>query len=66
MNTAKLRGIIAENGETGASLAEILGISPKTFYSKMKNGKFGVDEARELKEILNMSDQLFIEVFLLE
>lgn len=55
VNTAKLRGIIAENGKTQHDVAKMLGIAPKTFYEKMKKGKFGSDD------IQVMIDELHIE-----
>ena len=44
VNTAKLRGIIAENGMTQQDVAKMLGIAPKTFYGRMKKAKFGSDD----------------------
>ena len=55
VNTAKLRGIIAENGKTQQDVAKMLGIAPKTFYERMKKGKFGSDD------IQVMIDELHIE-----
>lgn len=55
VNTAKLRGIIAENGKTQQDVAKMLGIAPKTFYERMKKGKFGSDD------IQIMIDELHIE-----
>ena len=55
VNTAKLRGIIAENGKTQQDVAKMLGITPKTFYERMKKGKFGSDD------IQVMIDELHIE-----
>lgn len=47
MNVAKLRGIISERGMSQREVAKAIGISEKTFYTKMKNGKFGTDEAEK-------------------
>lgn len=44
INTNKLRGVIAEKGLSQAKVADILGITPKTFYSKMEKGVFDSDE----------------------
>ena len=55
VNTAKLRGIIAENGMTQQDVAKMLGIAPKTFYGRMKKAKFGSDD------IQIMIDELHIE-----
>jgi len=41
IRTDELRGIIAKNGLSQANVAEMLGITPKTFYEKMKNVAFG-------------------------
>ena len=55
VNTAKLRGIITENGKTQQDVAKMLGIAPKTLYERMKKGKFGSDD------IQVMIDELHIE-----
>ena len=44
VNTQKLRGIIAERGLAQQDVAEMIGKTPKTFYEKMKKGKFDSDE----------------------
>lgn len=56
MNTGKLRGIMAEKGYSGRDIAQILGISEKTFYSKMKRGVFGTDEAAKMVSVLDIED----------
>lgn len=55
VNTNKLRGIIAERGLDQKDVAEMIGKSPKTFYEKMKRGKFDSDE------IMSMVSGLSIE-----
>ena len=44
VDTRKLRGVIAENGKTQKDVAEMIGITPKTFYERMQRGVFGSDE----------------------
>ena len=44
INVNALRGEMAENGITGEQMAKFIGITPKTFYKKMKDGIFGSDE----------------------
>ncbi len=64
VNVDKLRGIIAERGLSQRKVAERLGMTEKTFYTKMKNGVFGTDEAYELIAILsieNPADIFFAE-----
>ena len=52
----ELKGIIAKNGYTQKQVAEGIGITPKTFYEKMKKGVFGSDEIRKMIEILNINN----------
>lgn len=54
IQTNELRGIIAKNGLSQAKVAKMLGISSKTFYSKMKKGKFGSDEIQIMIEKLSI------------
>lgn len=56
MNAARLRGIIAENGLSQRDVAKAIGMSEKTFYSKMKNGKFGIDEAEAMIRLLKIEN----------
>ena len=44
IKTDELRGIIAKNGLSQSAMALKIGITPKTFYEKMKLGVFGSDE----------------------
>lgn len=53
--TDELRGIIAKNRLSQSDVAAMIGVTPKTFYDKMKNGVFGSDE------IQIMIDELHIE-----
>lgn len=54
IDTARLRGEIARNGLTGADLAKIIGITPKTFYAKMRRGVFGSDEIETMINALEI------------
>lgn len=51
-----LRGKIAEKGLSQAKMAKELGISPKTFYEKMKRGVFGSDEMEIMIRILEIDE----------
>ena len=55
IRTDKLRGLIAENGFTQAEVANRIGISPKTFYRKMRLGIFGSDEMDCMISLLHIS-----------
>lgn len=54
LDANKLRGLIVEKGYTQKDMADLLGITPKTFYTKMTNGGFGIDEAKILIDKLNI------------
>lgn len=56
MNTAKLKGIIAERGFSQNDVAKAIGISSRSFYSKMKRGVFGTDEATAMVELLKIQN----------
>ena len=56
INTAKLRGIIAEKGKSQSEVAKAIGITPKTFYHKMNKGVFGSDEIEVMIEYLDIND----------
>ena len=56
MDTAKLRGIIAERGFSQREVARRIGMTEKTFYTKMKSGIFGIDEADRMIELLDIKD----------
>lgn len=56
VDTNKLRGIIAERGTTQNKVAESIGITPKTFYAKMKKRVFGTDEIEKMMSVLNIED----------
>ena len=54
IRTDKLRGIIAERGMAQSDVAAIIGITPKTFYEKMKAGVFGSDEIEKMIDSLQI------------
>ena len=60
INTNKLRGIIAEKGFTQPTIAKTIGITPKTFYEKMKKGVFSNTEIEALTEALDISNPLSV------
>ena len=54
IKTDELRGIIAKNGLSQTDVAKMIGITPKTFYEKMKNGVFGSDEIQIMIDELHI------------
>lgn len=60
----KIKALIIERGLTQEQTARKIGVTPKTFYNKMKKGKFGTDEAQKLIKILSIDNP--IEIFFAE
>lgn len=58
--TEKLRGIIAEQGFSQRQIAKKLGMTEKTFYTKMKKGVFGTDEVDQMIAILKIKNPVDI------
>ena len=56
IRTDKLLGKIAEKGYTQTDMAKAIGVTPKTFYSKMKAGVFGSDEIEIMIDKLSIED----------
>lgn len=55
IRTDELRGIFAKNNKSQTDIAKLIGVTPKTFYTRMQKGVFGSDE------IQIMIDELHIE-----
>ena len=51
-----LRAEFARNGMTQKDIAKMLGISEKTFISRMKKGVFGTDEVEIMVDKLNIKN----------
>ncbi len=62
MKTNKLKALIVEAGMTQQDVAHHLGITPKTFYAKMKKGVFGTDEVTEMINLLKIQNP--VDIFL--
>lgn len=64
IRTDELKGVIAKNGYSQSDVAGMIGVTPKTFYEKMKIGVFGSDEIQIMIEKLHINDP--ISIFLLK
>ncbi len=60
IKTNELKGIIVKNGFSQADIAAKIGITPKTFYEKMKNGVFESDEIQIMIDELHIDNPLAI------
>ena len=64
IRTDELRGVIAKNGLSQSDVAAKIGVTPKTFYEKMKIGVFGSDEIQIMIDELHIDNP--IEIFFAE
>ena len=60
VKTNELRGIIAKNNLAQTDVAKMIGVTPKTFYAKMKSGIFGSDEIQIMIDNLNIENPMDI------
>lgn len=60
VKTNELRGIIVKNDLTQTDVAKMIGVTPKTFYAKMKSGIFGSDEIQIMIDNLNIENPMDI------
>jgi DNA-binding XRE family transcriptional regulator len=51
-----LRGMIVMKGMSQSDMAEKLGMTPKTFYDKMKKGVFDSDEIYQMISLLGIDN----------
>lgn len=61
IKTNELKGEIIKNGYSQSDIAKMLGITPKTFYEKMKIGVFGSDEIQIMIDNLHIENP--VEIF---
>lgn len=60
IDTIALKAIIVLRETTQKEVAIKLGMSPKTFYGKMKKGVFGSDEIEGMIELLSINNPIDI------
>lgn len=60
IKTDELKGIIVKNKKSQKDIANMLNITPTTFYRKMAKGVFGSDEIEIMINELNIKDPIDI------
>lgn len=60
IRTDELKGVIAKNGYSQSDVAGMIGVTPKTFYEKMKIGVLGSDEIQIMIEKLHINNPISI------
>lgn len=63
LDVQKLKGKIVEKGKSVESVSAELGINPATFYRKLKNNSFEINEADKLVDILALTNEEVIAIF---
>ena len=63
LDVQKLKGKIVEKGKSVESVSAELGINPATFYRKLKNNSFEINEADKLVDILSLTSDEAIAIF---
>ena len=66
MKIERLVQEIHKKGIKKAKIAERMGITRNALYMKLKRGNFTIDEAESLSNILNLSKEEKIDIFLPE
>lgn len=61
VDTKKLIGIIYERGMSQRKVAKSIGMTEKTFYTKMKKGVFDSDEIEQMIDMLGIENP--VEIF---
>lgn len=55
LDVQKLKGKIVEKGKSVETLSREIGINPSTFYRKLNNNSFEINEADRIARILSLS-----------
>ena len=58
LNVLEFKAAMVRKGYTQKALAEILGMSEKTFTERIKSKRFGSDEIEKLIEVLEISNPM--------
>lgn len=58
LNKRALKAEMIRYGYTNASIAKAIGISERTFSSRLKSGEFGSDEMDALVEVLHITNPI--------
>ena len=63
-NTKMLKGKLVEKGVSVQALADFLGVSKRTVYSKLSNGDtITISEANKIVEYLNLKEDEAVSIF---
>jgi hypothetical protein len=63
LDVQKLKGKMVEKGKSVESISAEMGINPATFYRKLKNNSFEINEASKIVELLSLTNEEAIAIF---
>ena len=63
VNTNKLKGAIREKGMTDGQVAVSIGINPSTFSTKINSGRFTIEEADNIVNVLGLTSEEATAIF---
>ncbi len=63
MNVSKFKAKMIERNIKSSELADCLSIDISTFYRRLQNSKFTIEEVKKLKQKLLMTEEEAIEIF---
>lgn len=64
MNTQKLKALIVEHYKTQGEVAQEIGLDRSTFYRKMINHSFNVEEINAIVKAIPLTPEEAMEIFL--
>lgn len=56
LDVRKFKAKLVENGITNAQMAALIGVSERTFYSRLKKKEFGSDEIEIMMNVLKIEN----------
>ncbi len=63
LDVQKLKGKMVEKGKSVENISAEMGINPATFYRKLKNNSFEINEASKIVELLSLTNEEAIAIF---
>lgn len=63
MNTKKLKAKCIEKGMNIVDLSKCVGMYSSTFYRKLSNSAFSVEEARAISQTLELKNEEILSIF---
>lgn len=63
VNIEKLEAKVKDTGMTVIAICEKAGITKQTYYNRLKNPNFTINEVNELQKVMHLTDAEVREIF---